>query len=459
MRHRLLSRLLFRLPAAAFRIAVAALLCGAPAFAHAWNNHTLLTWGALEGMPEIRQAQVKVESLNDFLAAEDAALTGVLDKAEAWAQTNVPTYPARPADIAWQAGGDAKTRQTRFLLAVRVNPEAPLPLYVQVRPGQKPASKELPWRAVTTLTASASTRDALYRQLSPGEMVLVNDVIATAANEPDYGMDIGLWEDNKTAYGKRYGFGPQPFGNPAVEYSSQAPFHMGFYHESPITYAAARFLKRTYPEARVHFFHALAQHAMQSGHPYWAWRFAGWALHYVGDLTQPYHATVLPGISLPNMLWINGLAVIGQPGKKDQAITLVSNRHLSVEHYQYFRVRDAMMQGRMDDPLMVALRDTGSDASHKVFAERSARDVVARESHDRATALDATLETGFPGKYTRDPSFELGAITDEVDLWKISRESPPESQAALEKLCADLMRNFGRHTRALVRSVQPSASK
>src|SRR3990172_2835445 len=71
-----------------------------------------------------------------------------------------------------------------------------------------------------------------------------------AADEPDYGMDIGLWDDNGTAYGKAYGFGKQPFGNPALEFASQAPFHMGFFHESAIVYKAAGVLRRTYPEDR-----------------------------------------------------------------------------------------------------------------------------------------------------------------------------------------------------------------
>lgn len=437
---------------------VAVLVSGPVTLAHAWSNHTLLTWGALDGLPQMREVQVRAEPLEDFLAAQDGKLTAVLDQAEAWAKANVPTYPARPADLAWQAGGDPGTRRSRFLMAIRVNPETPLSLYVQDRPGQKAGPDEAPWQSVATLTGSAATRGSTYRKLAPGETVSAGDVIATAANEPDYGLDLGLWDDNSTSYGKRYGFGPQPFGNAAVEYSSQAPFHMGFFHEPAVSYAAASFLKRTYPEARVHYFRTLAMHAMQSGHPYWAWRFAGWAMHYIGDLTQPYHATVLPGVSLTRMLWINGLAVVGRPTKKEQAITLVSNRHLSIESYQYHRVREAMAQGKHADPLLVALRDTGSDDTHKLYGERSTREIVARESHERASTLDAALESGFPEKYTRDPGFELGALKEEMDLWKVTQQSPPESQAALEKLCSELMRNFGRHSRALVRSIMPAAA-
>ena len=41
-----------------------------------------------------------------------------------------------------------------------------------------------------------------------------------------------------------YGFGSQPFGNPAVEWSSQGQLHLGYFRESAIVYWAAPFLKR-----------------------------------------------------------------------------------------------------------------------------------------------------------------------------------------------------------------------
>ena len=94
--------------------------------------------------------------------------------------------------------------------------------------------------------------------------------------------------------GARYGFGTQPFGDARFEYSSQAPFHIGYYHESALIYRAAPFLARTYPEMRVQQYLGLARFAFESGHDYWGYRFLGWALHYVQDLTQPYHSKALP---------------------------------------------------------------------------------------------------------------------------------------------------------------------
>ena len=101
------------------------------------------------------------------------------------------------------------------------------------------------------------------------------------------------------------GFGIQPFGNPNLEYSSQAPFHMGFYHLDWLTRTAQPSLLRTYPLWRIALFGELAELAFSTGHDYWGWRFLGWGLHYVGDLTQPYHAIPLPGVGTV------GRAVVG----------------------------------------------------------------------------------------------------------------------------------------------------
>lgn len=438
-----------RIPLSLLCVALALTVISLPALA--WSNHSLLTWVALADMPEMNSARVKVERLEDFLAAEAANLERVLAEEEAWAQANVPEYPRRPDALAWTATIATGQARARFLAALRINPATPLPLFAQVPPGEKPGPREISYRQVTTLTGSTSTRDAVFRKLLPGENVAIQDVIASATDEPDYGMDIGLWEDNHTDYGKTYGFGKQPFGNPALDFATQAPFHMGFYHEQPITYAAGGFLKRTYPEYRIHLYQTLAVHALKTGHAYWGWRFAGWALHYVGDLTQPYHSAVLPGVGLPSMLWINAVAMIGFPQLKNQAITLVSNRHLSIEHYQYYRVREALLQKRLDDPLLQRLREVSADKEHPIYTDRSTREIVSRQAHTAAAQLDSTLETGFPEKFTRDPGFELGAAQEEVNMWTVAQQSPEAAQKALEQVSSALLGHFGTHTRAFIR--------
>jgi len=438
-----------------FRGLVSTILWCVAAPAAAWSNHALGTWQAMAVMAEVKSAApLRVERLETFLVAERVALEKLLQQEEQWARANVPTYPHRPEALVFHSSDDPAELRRRFIGAVRINPESRLGMFVQLRPGEPLNGKPgLPWTEVTTLRGETSARETVFRQLAEGEMVGLLDVVATASDEPDYGMDLGLWENNDTTHGKTYGFGRQPFGNPALEFASQAPFHMGFYHESPIIYLAAGFLKRTYPEYRIHLWQSLAVHALRSGHSYWGWRFAGWALHYLQDLTQPYHARVLPGVGVPRMLWINSVDLLGYHDSKNHAITLVSNRHLALENYQYHRMKSAYLQPDPDDPLMLACRDTTKDQAYVSFGDGAPRQIIAREAHAAADRADLSVGQGFPGKYIADPGYDFGKSEKGIDLFQLSRQSPPAAQQDLASLTADLLRNFGAHTRGLVRSL------
>ena len=438
------------------RLALGLALCASaslPPNALAWSGHTLLTWQALSGMPEVAQARVKVESIESFLAAEEANLVRLLQEQEQWARANVPNYPPQSEALAFKAA-DPSAKQdarARFLQALRLNPQSKLALFIEVQPGQAtPGKPRLPRVDVQALRSATSPRESNYVPVQEGEEVSALDVVASGSYEPDFGLDIGLWQDNGTPHGARYALGTQPFGNPKLDYGSQAPIHMGFYHESAIIFAAAGFLKRTFPEWRIAQFQALARHAFKTGHPYWGWRFAGWSMHYVQDLTQPYHSRVLPGVGTARMLWINSIAMAGFEGAKNDAISLVSNRHTAVENYQLNRMLQAYQRRDMDDLLLRALRDSSQDAGHMVHTSASARQVVSAEAAGLAAELDAVLEQALPREYTSDPSRTLSS-GDPVNLYEVALKNPALHEA-LAKNVAALMRNAGKHSRALVRA-------
>ncbi|MCO5108848.1 MAG: hypothetical protein M9907_17455 [Burkholderiaceae bacterium] len=444
--------------ARAATIALAA-LAAAPAFA--WSNHALSTRPALEAMPELaRLAPVKVETLEAFLAAEAPRLEKLLDEQERWAREHVPAYPPRPDALRFVAAGavDAAELRRRFVAAVRISPDARLSLFLQRQPGEAPDGRA-PMAAsdVTALPRDDAVDAVKFVALRTGEPVPPLAVLATASDEPDYGLDLGLWEDNGTAQGRAYGFGKQPFGNPALDFGTQAPFHMGFFHESRIIYAAAGFLKRTYPEYRIHLWKTLAQHALRTGHEYWGWRFAGWAMHYLQDLTQPYHARVLPGVGTIRMLWINALHMAGWPKARNEAVTLVSNRHLAFENFQRtamltaYRERGAGERGGAAG-LIGALRGAGGGADPG-YADDGPRAVVSRRAADAADALDHTIAASLPARYVSDPSFEFGASAHGVDLNALLSRDDPAGRDALMQALAPRMADYGAYTRALVRSL------
>ncbi|MFH0731279.1 MAG: hypothetical protein V2B19_33655, partial [Pseudomonadota bacterium] len=150
------------------------------------------------------------------------------------------------------------------------------------------------------------------------------DVLVAFADEPDKGMDQDLWQ-----YAD-YGFGKIPYGS-ETGFSSQAPFHMQFVNENFAVRMSAPEILDGMTLERMLLFSRLAKFAHAKGHHYWGYRFTAWALHYLEDICQPYHAKALP----PAGFWYYvKLAFSFQKEKiKRETTQLVHDRHIVYEDY------------------------------------------------------------------------------------------------------------------------------
>jgi hypothetical protein len=434
-------------------------LCTSAAWA--WGNHTLPAYRAFEKMPEVAQAaNVTAEPLEAFLKAEEKTIEALLASQEAWAIANLENYPVRPATLAFVANASRtdEARRQAFLMALRVAPNSKFVLYYQPDPaGNTPAGPQLPFSAVNTLPEPLNS-GYRFAALRAGDAVAPLAVLASASDEPDYGLDINLWQDSPSEWGKQYGFGNQPFGNPALSFSTQAPFHMGFMHESRILYAAAPFIKRTFPLLRSYQYSTLAALAFRTNHPYWGWRFAGLAMHYVQDLTQPYHASLAPGDSLGKLMGANVLAMMGMPGLKNDMIVLLSNRHLALEKYQSELLRNAATQ-KQETAIEKALRNTDKDRSYSEWNDRYLRDVVSVQSANFGAQLVQIIVAAMPPGLVSDPSFDFGTKEDTITMVQELSSRNPADRAKLDAAVAELLGNFGAHSRNAMRGILKASNQ
>lgn len=447
------------------RILLAALLAlGAASPALAWSNHALASYRAFEVLPEVAQAApVTAEPLEDFLRAQAKPIEALLASEDAWAQAHIPHYPPLPAPLRFDAQvarqGPEALRKA-FLTALRVSPESRFALYLQPdpwAPAPDPATR-LEHDAVSALPARDKDGGGhVFVRLRAGEAVAPLAVLASASDEPDYGLDLNLWEDSPSEWGPAYGFGKIPFGNPNLSFSTQAPFHMGYHHESPVIYMAAGFLKRTYPLLRIHQYASLSELAFRTGHPYWGWRFAGLALHYLQDLTQPYHASLAPGFSAARLIGINLLATLGMPGAKNDMVILLSNRHFVLERYESQMIK-AAAQARQEGAVDRALRDTRTDAGYPAWSAAYARDTVAYQAHTLGQAVTEQMLASVPAGYVNDPGFDFGVHAGAIDLMAEVARQGDGPRTTLEDSIALLMRNYGAHSRNMVRGILGNAS-
>lgn len=436
------------------------LFFGPPTRVMAWSEHPLVTYPVVGTIPEVRNAQpIVVESLESFISAEEKKLEALFVEEEEWAKKNLQWYAPLPAYLVFKATGNRDDSLLRFGQAIRVNPAVRFPLYLQMIPGEKKKGKLLIQpKELTFLRDTSDWSETTFVGLKPGDLLRPLDVVTSASDDPDLlGIDIGLFEDNKTPFGKTYGFGTQPFGNPNLEYGSQAPFHMGFYHEAGIMYSLAGFLKKTYPEYRIHLYKKLAQLAFQTGHPYWGWRFTGWGLHYLADLTQPYHACALPGMSAAYAIWISAIDKVGIHGPQANALQLVSNRHIAIEKFVQVTMQKAYKEKEKNNAILLALQEAKEIPP---YADAIPLNVIAKMAHDKATQLDAALEECMPKRFVSDPEFELGTSAERRQI--VEKIETEKGKAAADKLTIDarnLLIPFAVYGRSYVYTIMNNDAK
>ena len=389
--------------------------------------------------------------MEDFLSAVEGPLAVFLAEEEAWAREHLPWYAPCPEELDFVATGNPDDIRARFFQAIRINPNTKTPLYFSVLSGNDIQGATLLSPEEFTLFPDAAALESFdFVSLLPGGVLNAQDIIATASNEPDYGMDTGLFEDNDTDFGRRYGFGLQPFGNPGLDYGSQAPFHMGFYHESPLVFLFAPFLKRTYPEYRIHLFKRLSEFAFENDHDYWGWRFMGWGLHYLADLSMPYHTTVLPGYSALRMLWINFLDILGISTPVDNALQLVSNRHMAIETYQRIVMERALREGSG-----CAIFDAlNADYDAPAYDDNLPRQVLANASNQLARQMNRTLVKYMPYDFVSNPALELGEIEGLENIVEMVAESHGvQALEELDALLADALELFAHYGRSYIADI------
>jgi hypothetical protein len=416
----------------------------------AWESHYLLTYQALKPMSSVSQeATITPEPLENFVANEKLGLMNLLEQVEHSMSKN-PLYPKVPESIRFNTQKNVSLTK-QFFMALRVNPDLDYPLFIL---RDKPTAKEMEFLPVELKKAPLSTLAKLddgkaLKKVTQKEKLSPIAIIATGSEEPDHGMDFYLWDDNNSWFGAKYNLGSQPIGNPLLSFSSQAPFHMGFFHESFVLYLAGGFLKRCYPEYRINQFTMLSRYAFATNHPYWGYRFMGIALHYLQDLTQVYHARVAP-VPAAKLIAINFLAIIGFDRLKREMTQILSNKHLGLESYQLGYVKHALSQ--TDAPILKALRDQSTDKNYGPFSETYPRAVVAKASYDKASLVDELVINALP-KILQDARFNFD-IHEGKDLFIEVNKKPDEAVKKLDQELVTLMRSFGAHTRKLVGFVQ-----
>jgi hypothetical protein len=303
-----------------------------------WNTHCIITQSALDSckVPDLN-SKISVTEIDHFIRTTREELPVLLEDF----QHEVLQ------DTHGRSGGEFSRFRIEtvddLVLALRINPKTTFSYVRALRPDEVAANTDHdPSRKGPPASSYIGTGNM--------ELITVREVFATFSDEPDWGMDQGLFPI------KDYRYGAAPFG-PETGPSSQAPFHMKFLHENVVLLRIWPWLKGSLMEPRIRLFLQLAKLALDKGVDYWGWRFAAWAAHYLQDLTQPYHAR-----ALPFSLWRTVRLFLASPYLDlERRKNYLANRHMLFEAGVHFVLNDAVKNGSAER-LLKALAGSGESA-------------------------------------------------------------------------------------------------
>jgi len=379
-------------------------------------------------------SQVRVTRLEELLHAARQALPRIIK----W-YWNLLDNKTGPGDRPKEPSPEILTQQD-FLEALRLNPDRNFFYVRALRPDE--LSRKTPHDP-----SREGPPGGVYVETRPGEQIRALDVLCAFADEPDWGMDQDLFTIEK------YGYGLPPFAA-GTGHTSQAPFHMAFLHERAVIRRLFPRIATGFMEERVEVFLALAEMAFRLRNDYWGWRFAAWVMHYLQDLTAPYHAKCFPP-SITAVL-TRFLRDPNPFGFVKRNHNLLINRHRLFEAVVHFLLNDAV-KTRRDTPFIIALTGHGEGIASNV---RTVMEESARIAARVAPRLDRLAIKLVNDPRIEDPGFDFQEDHEyeiEKAMHPAVKQRPRIFQEFTNNLCKPLSR-AGIVTRYVLGKIQESGS-
>mgnify|MGYP006327715579 CR=1 FL=1 len=93
------------------------------------------------------------------------------------------------------------------------------------------------------------------------------------------------------------------------------------------------------------------------------------------------------------------------------------------------------------------------DTRYPEWSEQCLRDVVSPQAAAAGPQLVRTLVATMPAEYVSNPAFDFGTKEDTINLVAELAKTDPAARAKLDAAIAELLANFGAHSRNAVRGI------
>lgn len=271
-------------------------------------------------------------------------------------------------------------------------------------------------------------------------------------DDPDRGMDQNLPDYDGNPYDPR---GDRPHMGGTTGPSSQGFRHMffgGWKISAPlITFQIPTRAMGQAPD-RALAFATKAKELIKQGHIAWGVRLLAWSMHYIQDLSQPFHSVQLVSLKLPE--WADLFS--WPPGEAFKKLTvdttrIVSNYHLAFEDYTRTMITEvpSLFQKCLEKPEnYTRLKFDPKSENPKDIAL-----LVAKSSKEVASQL-GSAEIEFFGIQLKDPSVDI--IHQHGDLNYLdygSRDDLRTQRGTLHQITCEALAHASQGSRALIKWV------
>jgi hypothetical protein len=396
-----------------------------------WNTHALLTYHSLIGIAdEALHRRIPVASLESFLFIAAPRLEDLFRRYwKLFLNRELIGVSHRELERALDNQG--------FLLASGLHPDYQIS-YVRLV-GNPDA---LGGSHYNTSRLGPPRKEYQDVKCDDGDAMSVLEILCTYSDEPDWGMDQGLFSI------PTYNYGSPPLGQSKGEIS-QSFFHTNFLHENIVLLKLFPQIRVNFMEHRIRLFAALSKLAFDVKVDYWGWRFLAWAMHYLQDITQPYHARVCPlPIRFVLALLLKEMSLQDAVRKN---MSIVVNHHNVYEKFVHY-VLNKSHEPISADCLLQALatgKKTFSGCVASVLYEASATPAQL------APQVDMALRRAIASPHLDDPGYGLDSGDAECDMGavthRVTRDRPDALRRLLHFTC-DSLENTGEATRHMIRT-------
>lgn len=231
------------------------------------------------------------------------------------------------------------------------------------------------------------------------------DLIRLGSEDPDHGIDSDLPDSADPSDDRSYMGGTKGQGSQGFRHM----FWSGWNWKKPLSTFQIPTRPLGQAPDRIELLANEARDRFRKGDLRWAGRILGWTIHYLQDLSQPFHATEFPSLAMIPMrailVWPPNQII---PSLLQESIRVTTNYHWTYEGY----TRHALLS-----PDANPFREcfANSSGSFLVANPRELALAVAELSRKRAPETGAAV-VGLVGKHLMEPAVSVPLNPAQIDV-------------------------------------------